>query len=612
MPRIAHACVEGIKQQVDLVDAISPYVQLKRVGRSWKGLSPFSQEKTPSFYVHPDKGFFKCFSSGKGGDLYSFVMEMENLDFNEAVEFVARRFNLPVEYESGGPGQETLSRRKQLFDLHESAADWFHRAFLESEEAAPVRAYWTDRRGFTVEAAAEFGIGYAPAAPDALARHLAGTGADPEALRECGLFFTGAGSFDLRRSKARFRGRLMIPIRDVQGRVIAFTARQLEQTPEDDPARDAKYVNSPETPLFNKGRVLFGLDHARKHLGESGGFLLVEGQLDALRCWTAGLDTAVAPQGTAITEEQIHLLRRYDPAYVECLLDGDEAGRKAALRALPLAFKAGLEFRYLVLPDKCDPDDLIRNGGAEALEPLRREARGAIELAVSSHLPEDRAPATADKTRALRAIFDLVLNMSSEVAREDCVRQAARLLGVDPGAALQDFAAARRTARHTPGNRDPETPSSPSSQEDGLLTAAESDLLWLLLSYPEFGRPAAEIIDDDWIDLTLKTGPLLGRLLAEFREGLFEGINQIENIIDGPEDRTLLADLLSREATLDEPKFEIESCLNRLLRKHLNARIKKLEEQLASASPASDSELELMRERKELRSMLAESLQLPA
>ena len=147
-----------------MVDVVSPYAQLKRAGRSWKGLSPFTQEKTPSFYVHPDRGFYKCFSTGEGGDCFTFIMKQENLEFIEAVEFLAKKFNIALEYEEGGPSREEVSLRKQIFELHEWATTWFHQQFLESEEAAPVRAYWQSQRGFTLDTAKEVNIGYAPAA----------------------------------------------------------------------------------------------------------------------------------------------------------------------------------------------------------------------------------------------------------------------------------------------------------------------------------------------------------------------------------------------------------------------------------------------------------------
>lgn len=597
MPRIKQSSIETIKHQVDLVDVVAPYVQLKRAGRSWKGLSPFTQEKTPSFYVHPDRGFYKCFSTGEGGDCFTFIMKQENLEFYEAIEFLAKKFNITLEYEAGGPSREEVSLRKQIFELHELATDWFHRQFMESDEAAPVRTYWAESRGFTEETAQTIRIGYAPSARDALALFCKERDLSAAAMQQSGLFFAREGEQNHAYFKSRFRGRLMIPIRDVQGRTVAFTARHLPQTPDDDPAREAKYVNSPETPIFHKGRILFGLDHARTHLKEGDKFLLVEGQLDAIRCWSVGLHTAVAPQGTAITDDQMHLLRRYDPSGVECLLDGDSAGRKAALRALPLAFKAGLEFRFLLLPDNSDPDDLLREQGAAALEPLREKAVGGIELAIADSLPTDRKPTTHEKTTALRNVFELLRNVPSEVAREDYVQTAARILAVDPQAALRDFQKMpppRAELKNTPD----EDAAAGQRTRDPLLTRATWELLWLVLHYPEHAKKLSEIIDYEWINADSLTGRLLSRLLAELREELIENVSQIETIIENVEERQLLAEIHARDLNVEEPAKHIENCLERLRRKHLDAKVKELEQRIIQASP--DTQLSLMRERKTL------------
>ncbi|MFO8026356.1 MAG: DNA primase [Opitutales bacterium] len=606
MPRVAQRSIEAIKHQVNLVDIVSPYVQLKRAGRSWKGLSPFTTEKTPSFYVHPDRGFFKCFSTGEGGDCFSFVMKMENLEFYEAIEFIAKKFNINLEYEEGGPSREEMSLRKQIFELHELACEWFHRQLVESGEAAPVRTYWKEKRGFTGETAKAFKIGYAPAAPDAFALYCKEKDISTAAMHQSGLFFARDREQDHRNFKSRFRGRLIIPIRDVQGRVVAFTARQLEQTPQDDPAREAKYVNSPETPIFHKGRILFGLDHARTHLKEGDSFLLVEGQLDAIRCWTVGLHTAVAPQGTAITEEQLALLSRYEPASVECLLDGDPAGQKAALRALPLAFKAGLEFRFLLLPEKADPDELLRQNGAAALEPLRKTAKSGIELSIAGSLPEDRPPSTQDKSVALRNVFELLAHVPSEVAREDYIQNAARILKVDAQAALHDYNTALRQRRRNPRSQGEPPPSTP--PKDPLLTQATWELLWLVLHHPEYAKTLSELIEYEWIDTDTPAARMLSRFVAELREGMIDDSGDIENLLDSSEDRQLLADIHSRDLEVEEPEKQIEICLNKIRRKYHETRIKELEQIILNAD--AEQRIGLMQERKRIVAELSKPLEL--
>lgn len=608
MPRISQSTIDTIKHQVNLVDVVSPYVQLKRAGRSYKGLSPFTQEKTPSFYVHPDRGFYKCFSTDEGGDHFTFIMKVENLEFGESIEFLAKKFNIPIEYEAGGPSREEVSLRKQLFEIHELATAWFHHEFIQGTEAEPVRNYWTEQRGFDMATAEEVKIGYAPAKDNALALLCQKRNISTAAMHQSGLFFAREQERDHSRFRSRFRGRLMVPIRDVQGRVVAFTARQLEQTPADDPAREAKYVNSPETPIFHKGRILFGIDHARTHLKDGDSFLLVEGQLDAIRCWSVGLHTAVAPQGTALTEDQVHLMRRYDPASVECLMDGDAAGRKAALRYIPIAFKAGMEFRFLMLPEKADPDDLLRQSGAAGLDPIRAKAKTAIELAVQANLPHDRAPSTHEKTTALRSIYELLHHVPSEVAREDYIQTVSRLINVDSQAALKDFKQTSRPQQQQPRNQAPSEATPPS--KDPLLTHATWELLWLLLHFPEHGTIISQTLDYDWINTSSREGQLLARITAEYREGLVEDGSSFENLIENIEERKLLAEIHTRNLECDFPKVQIQACLNTLYKNYLTTRKKDLEQAIRSTDSNSPEMLQQMREVKSIRKQLTTPLEL--
>jgi DNA primase len=575
LARVSTQSIEALKLQVNLVDVVAPYVQLKQAGRSWKGLSPFTSEKTPSFYVHPDKGFYKCFSTGEGGDLFSFIMKLENIEFPEAVEFIAKRFNFQLSYDSGGPDLATQSLRKQLFELHELVSEWFHRQLLESATAENVRQYWQTKRAFDLKVAQQFKIGFAPAEPFALYQYCRQKNIQQEALQASGLFFNSHQSKRTSQLKSRFRGRLMIPIRDVQGRVVAFTARQLEETPSDDPSREAKYVNSPETQIFHKGRILFGMDHARKHVSDSQGFLMVEGQLDAIRCWTCGLNTAVAPQGTAITEEQIHLLQRYQPPYVDCILDGDQAGRKASERILPLAFKSGLDFRFICLEEGQDPDELLQAKGAAAMVALQASALTPIELTIHTQLPDTAGASTAQKIRVLQALFELIRHEPSTVAREDYIQVSAKLLGVDPLAALRDYQ--QYLARAQTKNTNPKQNNQESTKStDTRLTQAGWELLSHILHFPNYASSIAKAVHHEWINTTQAEGKLLVRLLAEYREGLIESTDSLEKLIHSEYDRKLLADIHSRELEIENPKQQIEICIQTLYKNYLNTRLDKL------------------------------------
>ena len=255
----------------------------------------------------------------------------------------------------------------------------------------------------------------------------------PLFIRDGALLTTGA-------LRPRFRGRLMIPIRDHQGRVVAFTARQTALTPADDPAHEAKYVNSPETPIFTKGNLLFNLDRSRTSVGEGRPFVLVEGQLDALRCWQVGLKSAVAPQGTSMTEGQLVLLRRYH-TQLECFFDSDSAGQKAALRLLPLALKAGMEVRFLGLAgaDKVDPDLLFLERGLAAYDELKKGSLSAMAFACRAALPAPAEASAEQKTRAAQAVLEVIAAAESEVARSEFVAEAAAHLRLQPSALQRDF-----------------------------------------------------------------------------------------------------------------------------------------------------------------------------
>ena len=284
MPRLADGFVSELKDRIDLYDLASRYVQLKRSGSSWIGLSPFNQEKTPSFYVHPQKGFFNCFSSGEKGDAITFVQKIENLDFYEAIEYLAREFNVPLRFQDGISSSGFLSQslRKDLFNIQEIAKSWFVEKFHEkNSEAEKARDYWKIEREFDDNTAQCFGIGYAPTDRLALAKHLLSKGISEKLLSKSGLFYEMK---DRKELVSIFCGRLMIPIREKLGRVCGFTARKLSITPEWVGKKAPKYINSPETPIFRKGEILFNMDLANKEIDKDKNFLLVEGQLDAIRC----------------------------------------------------------------------------------------------------------------------------------------------------------------------------------------------------------------------------------------------------------------------------------------------------------------------------------------
>lgn len=608
MPKISKNSIENIKAQVNLVDVVSPYVQLKQAGRSWTGLSPFTQENTPSFFVHPDKGFFKCFSTGEGGDCFSFIMKVENLEFYESVEFLSQKFNIPIQYEASNYSKNELSIRKQLFEMHQLTAEWFHEQFMQSKIAEPVRSYWQTERKFSLDIAQQHRIGFAPPEQYALAQYLEKKQFSIEALKASGLFFANERAHSIGSLKSRFRGRLMVPIRDINARVIAFTARQLEQTPSDDPAHKAKYVNSPETALFHKGKVLFGMDHARKHLKEDPQFFLVEGQLDAIRCWSVGLNTAIAPQGTAITEEQLQLMRRYAPSKINCLLDGDSAGRKAALRTLPLTFKLGLEFQYVQLPEKTDPDDLLSREGSSAFEPYLKNACGPLDLLFKDMLPQGAQSSTQEKLKATKYLFELVALSKSEIAQEDLLQKASKLIQISSDTLFKDFQAFKRNKQRLESykSRGEITQKTDPHQkiEDSPLTQVTWELLYLILKFPQYGKQVALTIDLDGIKKDTLAGSFLTKLLTEFYEINNSDSIKIETIIESNEERKLLADIHTAELDIEEPIQVINECLQSLKKTSLNQEKRLLTQLIEQTDTNSANFIELMRKVKQINLQL--------
>ena len=615
MPIIARSCIEDIKNRVNLYDVVSPVVALKRSGRNYVGLSPFTNEKTPSFYVLPEKNIFKCFSSGHAGDLFRFVQLYEKLPFVEAVEAIANRFSLILKYEDGSSApREARSRRKEILEIHEYATDFFHRVFLSSKSIGKaVRSYWMEERRFPLEIAKEHKIGLSPIDGNELIELLRNKGFTLEALKQCGLFYFREGESEPSRFRPRFRGRLMIPIRDYQGQVIAFTARELEMTPIEGSSRKAKYINSPETPVFNKSRVLFGLDHARRYIDEVGSFLLVEGQLDAIRSWQFGFDTAVAPQGTSITEDQLLILKRYADS-VDCLLDGDEAGRKAGLRAIPMAFGTGLEFRFLTLPQGSDPDTLFEQEGASAIEALRRGQQSALAFAVSTLLPVDK-PSPSEITRTLSRLFEMINTCELAVAQDGYLAEAADLLKIDFASARHDFRRFQFRKRRKTGNSSlPESDGTFEENNSRMLTTADYELLLVVFHYQKLAEPIAEVVDLDWIDDSTLHGNLLSRVLAAAYGGLWDGPLNSEALLENDEERDCIYSIMARESPFDDPIAKTNDCMRSLFQRYISLQSQEIEGQI-SALPSPSKEyptlqrrlIELRRHRKQ-----ASQLHLPA
>ncbi|MFO1452268.1 MAG: DNA primase [Opitutaceae bacterium] len=619
MPAIKPTCVRDLKLRVNIVDVISRVVTLRKAGARYKGLCPFHTEKTPSFNVDADKGFFKCFGCGKAGDAIAFVRETEQLSFTEAIETLGKRFGVVIEYEEGsGPTKEERTLRQELFDLHEQAVEHFVQVFRSKAPTGDfMRKYWTETRRFSPELADEFRIGAVDPDDTGLAAALMKRRFSEEALRQSGLFFVREqAALTLGSLRPRFRGRLMIPIRDHQARVVAFTARQTTLTPADDPAREAKYVNSPETPIFTKGHLLFNLDRAREVAGkENQPFVLVEGQLDAMRCWSVGLKTAIAPQGTAITDSQLVLLRRYQTK-VECFFDGDSAGQKAALRFLPMALKAGLEVRFLggLGETKIDPDVLFLDKGLEAYASLKAGSLSAMTFACRSLLADPESATPEEKTRVAGEIQRIVIQAESEVARSQFLAEAASALRLPLSALQKDFQSFERRQKDQDAARAATAPAPvpapvPTVQAGIRSIAPEQDILLLCLHWERFGKAVAQAFPHDWIDLSHPAGSVLNRFLAEFEQDNWPGRDHLDPLLETAEEKALVASLSFDTPDLDDPVKALQEGIRRLRARALEPQLRKIDLDLATHhADSSVDAISLLKTRSDLQRQLRQPI----
>src|SRR5450755_4493762 len=363
------ATLEQIRAASDIVDVIGTYIPLKRAGANFTALCPFHKEKSPSFNVNPHKQIFHCFGCHKGGDVFTFVKDYENIGFVDAVRRLAERAKIPLEFDNNPAEQQSRHLKDQLLEIHEKITQRWQNC-LASEAAGQLARDYLAKRAVSAEAIKLFRLGAAPELWDDTVNWAKSKGYDLALVEKAGLIIRKeeTGNF-----YDRFRGRLMFPICDEQGRVIGFSGRVLSGD-----GKTAKYVNSPETPIFTKSKIFFGLDKSKRAILDAGFAIICEGQLDLIACFTNGVQNIVAPQGTAFTEQHARILKRYANEVVLCF-DSDNAGQNAAVRALDHLLASGLAVRVAVVPAPHDPDSFIKANGGEAFRKLVETADGFFD-----------------------------------------------------------------------------------------------------------------------------------------------------------------------------------------------------------------------------------------
>src|SRR6266513_1539005 len=436
MGTIPSETIEQIAAANDIVEVIGSYFPLKRAGANFRALCPFHQEKTPSFHVSPQRQTFHCFGCGVGGSVFRFVMDYEHVDFPSAVRKLAARVGIPVIEERGpiGMDDQQVEARHILLHRHGEAAAWFHENLTKREFAEPARKYLKER-GITAEIAKRWQLGYAPNEWDAFGSWARGRGYEMRDLIASGLVKTkdesegssdqsASGGSNLRPkiSYDRFRGRIMFPIHNDVGEVIAFSGRLLK-----DEEGAGKYLNSPETPLFRKGSVLFGLDKTKRALIEANSAIVCEGQLDLISLFEAGITNVVAPQGTAFTESQARILKRFVNEVVLCF-DADAAGKKAAERSLDALVSAGLNMRVIQLPAGEDPDSLVRTQGRIKFEELVSDSRDFFDWLIEVEALATNPESYVKRANVGRHVAEMIAHVPDPLLRGKIIdKTAARL-----------------------------------------------------------------------------------------------------------------------------------------------------------------------------------------
>jgi DNA primase len=490
MSLFPRAFIEDLRLHADIVAVVGDVVSLRKAGATWKGLCPFHGEKTPSFHVSREKGFFHCFGCGAGGDVIKFVELHEKVGFPEAVRMLAGRFGLtlPAESEEREAGS-SAAEREALLKVHEIAAEWF-RLQLASPAGARVRAQ-LDERGLTPATVERMGLGYAPSSREALASYLKERGFDAGLLVRSGLVRQG----DRGELLDRFWNRLMIPICRDSGSVIAFGGRAIE------PGQQPKYLNSPETPIYSKGRTLYGLHLSKGAIRKLDRAILVEGYFDVGQLLQAGVTPVVASCGTALTPQQAQLLRRF-ASKVVVNFDPDAAGQGAAARSCELLAAEGLEVNVAVLPGGADPDAFVRAHGRDAYVAELRQSMPYLEFLLRREAGTHDLGTDAGRRRFLHEMLVVAARIPDAAARDqfaDRLAHTARITEEVVRAELRKAAVARRT----------ELPARVlTAGPAGELKPAEIGLIWALLNDPDGSRLALEELEDADLE-GLEAGPML-------------------------------------------------------------------------------------------------------
>jgi DNA primase len=579
--RYPQTFIDDLKRQADIVRVIQDYVQLKKKGANWMACCPFHKEKTPSFSVSPAKEIFYCFGCHKGGSVFNFVMEIERVAFPEAIKIVADKVGMPLpKMVDDGRFEARRQESDDVIQLNSWALEWWQQQLITSGEARIARDYLV-RRELNEETQNTFRLGYAPDSWEALSSYLRHKGASQSQIERSGLVVKreeGTGSYD------RFRGRLMFPVLDTQGRPIAFGGRALKEE------EGAKYINSPETAAYVKGRNLFGLNLTRDEIRRQGFAILVEGFLDLIVPFQAGVKNVVASLGTALTPDQVKLLGRFARKVV-VNYDGDRAGVQAAKKSIEILLAEDLEVKVLVLPDNADPDEFIRKFGATEYQRRRAEAQSHIQFVIENALRDRSLHRPADKADAVEEVLPYIRAVKSRFLKREYFDMAMDGLRIDDVALRREL---WQTLRLTTGANEAAGQKVIRRSSGAKPTVAEQQLLELLLAEADLRREILpQLQKPDYQGLP--TGSIFQALIDLDAENIEPDLDSLSQKV---EDDALALELLpmllmggTQVADDDKPResrVTAEKCLDALRLVNIDRRIRELSAEIAEAERMGD------------------------
>lgn len=593
--------VQRVKDAAQIVDIIGECISLKRAGANMKGLCPFHAEKTPSFMVNPARQSFHCFGCGEGGDVLSFMMKYYNLTFPEALKNLAQRYHITLpEKQFTSEDRQKAEKRQTLFDINERAARMYHEYLLNRPEAAPARDY-LEKREITSEIINSFQLGYAPDSWDFLSSKVSKSSVTPAEAEDAGLLV----GKDRGRYYDRFRDRILFPIFELTGRVVGFGGRILGQG-------EPKYLNTPETLIYDKSRTLFGLFQHRDSIRRARQAVVVEGNFDLLALAAYGIDNVVAPLGTALTQAQIRLLKGYADEVI-MLFDGDEAGIKAAMRSVPLFLAEQVAARVALLPAMHDPDSYIRAHGRAGLEKHLNKARPVLEFAFE-HLRDKYGTSMTGKGKILEELEPLIMaSGSSPIQQSVLISEFSNRLGLDPDQVMQGFRkVAGRKQRSGPMTPDAGIKKTERKKVPARLPRMQAQLLEFLIFYPRYLKRFLETGIED-ILVEPPANDILEQMirLAEKRE--LTGPEQLMETLPEGFERSYISRLLISSGFLSQDDPEVvekmaDEMLVWLARYRFKKEIKQLSDDIRSAQENRDAELleKLLQRKAELNKYIAE------